>query len=281
MRVGVALFTYYSKQHIVKCLTPLLQSSLKPKILVVDSSSNDGTVELLQELEVEVIVIAQNEFNHGLTREMARKKLGKEIVVMMTPDAYLTDSDSLEKLIMPIRNGEAQMTYGRQLPKEGADLFESFPREFNYPAQSHIRSFKDRDVFGSYLYFASNSFAAYSSRALDQVGGFPKTSFGEDSLVCARLLQAGRSVGYVSEATVHHSHSFSALEEFRRHILIGKARKEQQMLFASAAPVEARGRAFAKALLKRVVKEKPFQLPTALIHLLAKWAGYRLGWRSG
>ncbi len=42
--------------------------------------------------------------NHGYAREVSRKKLGTDIVVMMTPDAYATEG-MLEKLIQPIVDG--------------------------------------------------------------------------------------------------------------------------------------------------------------------------------
>lgn len=65
------------------------QFAVETEILVIDSSSNDGTVELAASMGVEAIVIPQSEFNHGTTREMGRKLLGTDIICMLTQDAYL------------------------------------------------------------------------------------------------------------------------------------------------------------------------------------------------
>jgi rhamnosyltransferase len=40
---------------------------------------------------------------------------------------------------------------------------------------------------------------------------------GEDAIVAAKMLMAGFKKAYVAEATVHHSHSYSLDEEFRRY----------------------------------------------------------------
>ena len=47
----------------------------------------------------------RDEFNHGLTRERARRALGTDIVVMLTPDAVATDTEFVERLTRPIRTG--------------------------------------------------------------------------------------------------------------------------------------------------------------------------------
>ncbi|HEY4831864.1 MAG TPA: glycosyltransferase family 2 protein, partial [Waddliaceae bacterium] len=61
----MAIITHNAKHHLPCCLPPLLQSSLKPRVLVVNSSSNDGTVEQAQSLGAETLVIPRADFNHG------------------------------------------------------------------------------------------------------------------------------------------------------------------------------------------------------------------------
>lgn len=196
---------------------------------------------------------------------------------MVTPDAYATDSESLGKLVRPIAEGHAVAAYGRQLPHKGAGFFEAFPREFNYPAQSHMRCLADKVKQGRQVFFCSNSFAAYSSKALDEIGGFPEVLLGEDTVAVAQLLRHGYRVAYVAEATVYHSHRYSLLQEFRRYFDTGLARAEYGNLLQCASTDHQRGRTFAKAMLERVTKHKPYLLPYALLHLGAKWAGYSLG----
>lgn len=278
MSVGVAVITHNARHHLPHCLPPLLNSPLKPKVLVVNSSSSDGTRELAKDMGAEVMVVPRSSFNHGLTREAARHALGTEIVVMATPDAYFKDISTLETLIRPIKTGQAKVSYARQLPHAHAQFFESFHRNFNYPNEGHIRGIEDLPIYGVYTFFCSNSASAWDNSALDQIGGFPHVLLGEDTIATISLLRRGEKIAYQADALVHHSHSYTLKQEFQRHFDTGLAREKIRDLLQ----VSDRGRGFlyAKELIKHASKTKPELLPLALLHLGAKWCGYQLGKRA-
>jgi rhamnosyltransferase len=275
--VGVAFITHQAKRHLPSCLPPLLRSPLKPRVLVVNSSSQDGTVELAQELGAETLVIPRHQFNHGTTREYARRYLGTEVVVMMTPDAYAIHEGMLEALITPLQAGQASIAYARQIPHDGADFFEAFPREFNYPPHSQIRRIEDLSHYGPYTFFCSDTCAAYLNAALDEIGGFQPALFGEDTVAVAKMMRKGHRIAYVAEAVVKHSHRYSLIQEFRRHFDIGLSRREYADLIQAAGSDSSRGKAFVKALFCRLLKEKPYGLPYAFVQTACKWVGYQIG----
>lgn len=278
--VGIAVITHNARHHLAACLPPLINSPLKPKILVVNSSSSDGTVELAKQFGVETLIIPRKSFNHGTTRELARHALDCEIAVMVTPDAYAVDRHVLEKLIAPIVSQQAALSYARQLPHEGADFFETFLRTFNYPEKSAIRSLADAQRLGATTFFCSDSFAAYRNSALNEIGGFPEVLTGEDTVACAKLLHRGHRVAYVAEAEVKHSHRYTLLQEFKRHFDTGLARRSYQELIHLGCSDQKRGAEYAKTLLKELLSNRPTLLPYACLHLLAKWSGYKLGEKS-
>lgn len=279
--IGVAVITYRAKPHLPFCLPPFLESPLKPRVLVVNSSSNDGTVELAKEMGAETLIVPRAEFNHGTTREKARQYLNTDIVVMLTPDAYALNKDVLEKLVEPIASKKSSASYARQIPHNGADIFESFARDFNYPSTSQLRRIKDVDTYGIYTFFCSDSCAAYSNQALEEVGGFPAVLTGEDTVVVAKMLQKGHSIAYVAEACVKHSHRYTLWQEFQRHFDTGLARKDYGDLLQPGGRDEKRGRDYAKALMSRLMQEKPLLLPYAFLQCIVKWIGYRVGRASG
>lgn len=279
--IGVAFITYRAKTHLPFCLPPFLESPLKPRVVVVNSSSNDGTVELAKELGAETLIVPRDEFNHGTTREKARQFLNTDIVVMITPDAYAIDKHVLERLVEPIVSKKSTASYARQLPHDGADIFESFARDFNYPATSHLRSIKDINTYGVYTFFCSDSCAAYSNHALEEVGGFPSVLTGEDTVVVAKMLQKGYSVAYVAEACVKHSHRYTLWQEFQRHFDTGLARKDYDHLLQSGGRDEKRGKDYMVSLMRHLMKEKPLLLPYAVLQCIVKWMGYRIGRSSG
>lgn len=277
MNIGIAIITHRAKKHLRQCLPPLLSSPLKPRVLVVNSSSHDGTVELAKELGAETLVIPRRQFNHGLTREAARRFLKTDIVVMATPDAYASDNRLLENLVEPILAKKASISYARQIPHDGADFFEAFPRQFNYPDQSELRSIKEIDRYGVYTFFCSNTCAAYLNSALDEVGGFDPVLFGEDTIAVAKLLKRGHTIAYAADAIVKHSHRYSLKHEFKRHFDIGLARVQQQALLAEAGKDSKRGKQFVRKMITSLAKEKPHLLPYGCLHIGMKWLGYFTG----
>jgi len=278
--VGIAVLTLNAERHLRNCLQPFLHSPLKPKILVIDSSSTDRTVLIAQQLNVEVLTIARNAFNHGTTRERARKHLDTDIVVMVTPDAYAEDNLVLEKLILPLLEETASIAYARQIPHEGAGFFEAFPRLYNYPPVSQIRSIADLGRYGSFTFFCSDSCAAYLNKALDEVHGFREVLLGEDTLATAELLRLGHKIAYVAEAKVRHSHCYSLRQEFGRYFDAGLMRKKYENLLYCVKGDQSRGYQFACSMIQHLCKKNPLLVPYACLHILTKWIGYRCGQAS-
>lgn len=275
--IGVVIITHRARAHLMQLLPALLRSSIPLRILVVNSSSNDGTVEEAQKWGVEVHLVPRLQFNHGLTREAARKKIATPIVVMMTPDAYPVDEYLVQRLVEPIQRKQAAASYARQIPHVGADLFERFSREFHYPETSCLytaRLLLDNPVKA--LFF-SNSCSAYCQEALDKVGGFPHVLVGEDTLSAGALLQQGFTLSYVAEAVVRHSHCYGVREEFMRHFDIGCMRHLLKVYGQRFNMDRKRGWDYAKTLLRVVAKEDPKRLSYACMHLVSKWSGYQIG----
>ncbi len=275
--LGVAVITHNARQHLPECLPKLIHSRLGPKVLVVNSSSDDGTVELAAELGAETWIVARDEFNHGLTREAARRRLATAIVVFLTPDAYPCNDDFLERLIAPLQTGQASLAYGRQLARRDADFIERFARDFNYPKQSQLRSLGDWPRYGSYTHFCSNSCAAWSNAALDSIGGFEATLVSEETVAAAKLLRHGHRIAYAADATVVHSHGSGLIGDFKRQFDTGYARAAFRDLLLASEPDERRGHAYTSQLLRQCLADRPWLLPYVLANTTAKYLGYRLG----
>ncbi|MFA6916328.1 MAG: glycosyltransferase [Parachlamydiales bacterium] len=275
--IGICVLTLNGEKHLHSCLTPLLKSDLKPRVLVIDSSSSDLSVSIAKSLGAETLVIPRHQFNHGTTREMGRKHLNTDIVVMVTQDAYACDEYVLGKLVQPLLEGNASASYARQLPHSGAEIFESFHRQYNYPPESELRTLKDLPKKGKKIYFFSNSFSCYLNSALDEIGGFEHLLLGEDTLAAARLLHQGHAIAYTADALVHHSHRYGLKEEFQRHFDTGYARYNFDKVIACTQSDNAQGKAYMQKLMQYAWQHSPQSLPYAVLLILTKWTGYTLG----
>jgi rhamnosyltransferase len=259
------------------------QTVLVHELLIVDSSSEDETVAIAREFGAEVVVIPQQEFDHGGTRTMISKRARGDILIFLTQDAIPVVTDALAKLIEPLLADETiAVSYGRQLPNNDATVLAAHLRSFNYPPQSGVRSFVDRERFGFQTVFTSNSFAAYRRTALAEVNYF-KTGliFGEDTCVVGRLLMQGYKVAYVAEAMVFHSHNYSCLQEFRRSFDIGVLHVTERWLLETYGRAEGRGWQYVQSGLSYLLQmKKGALLPVFFWRILLKFLGYQLGRNS-
>jgi rhamnosyltransferase len=252
------------------------------QVLVVDSQSEDGTVEAARDCGFLIEQIGRTSFNHGGTRQWALQFFPKaQIVVYLTQDAILASENALAILLRAFDDSLVVAAYGRQLPRPGANPIEAHARLFNYPPVSAIRSLENAAVTGFKAIFFSNSFGAYRRTALEQVGGFPRESnFGEDTVVAARLLQSGWRIAYVAEAQVYHSHAYSCREEFRRYYRIGQLHGTEPWLLRDFGKASGEGRRFAVSEIQYLSKRAPWLIPEAVLRLGLKYLGYKSGRRN-
>jgi len=202
-RVGVVIPTCNARSQWTGLREGLrIQGLPANQILIVDSSSNDGTCELAKAEGYQFYRIERRDFNHGGTRQLTVELMPwASVVVYLTQDAVLATADSLDQLLSAFEDRRVAAAYGRQLPRPGAGPIEAHARLFNYPPQSDVRDLESRHKLGIKTAFLSNSYAAYRVQQLLEVGGFPS-----DVIMAEDALVAGRLTAYVAEAQVYHSH---------------------------------------------------------------------------
>jgi len=280
MNCGLIIPTLNAGFQFKKLLEQLAAQTLSAKKIIVDSQSTDGTAELAKSFGLEVLTIQRKNFNHGATRQFALEKiLPLDVVIFLTQDVLLRDDESLAKLVKIFgENKSVGLSYGRQLPHANATNEAKFLRTFNYPPKSQLRSFDDRKIFGLKTAFASNSFAAYRVAALQNVGGFPSNvPLCEDMYVAAKMLMSGWKIYYAADAQVYHSHNYTAAQEFRRYVQIGKFHAQENWIRENFGSAEGAGKKFVLMKLSALAKENPLECVGAIFRDAAKFFGYRLG----
>lgn len=242
--------------------------------------SDDGTNFTSSTLVTQFLEIDVANFSHGGTRNFALQQLKPltDIVIFMTQDALLADENSIHHLARVFLNSSVGCAFGRQLPHVDATPLAQHARYFNYPGESRIVSMRDKQALGIKTCFLSNSFAAYRVADLWAVGGFPAdVILGEDTAVAAKLLIAGKSVAYVSDACVYHSHNYKLQEEFRRYFDIGVFHARSAWIQQEFGTAGAEGRRYVHSELMYLCRHAPQFIPSACIRMFLKWIGYHLG----
>ena len=307
---GVIVPTYNpGREAWAKWVQALQLQNCKPmQVVVVDSGSTDGSLELSKQAGFKVLHTKAQDFNHGATRQWALEQgflnpqpnpangatpsatpsasSPPDFIVFLTQDAILANPKALEELLQAFQDPQVAAAYGRQLPNPEASWLETHTRAFNYPDVSRTVQLQDKASLGIKACFLSNSFAAYRLQALMAQGGFPAhLPLGEDTFTAAKFLLSGQSLRYQATAAVYHSHNYNGLQDFQRMFDTGVFHAQNPWILQNFGKAEGEGVKLVKSQLAYLrapssQSNHPSLLQGVLQLLMTnamKLVGYKLG----
>lgn len=186
----------YLEELLVGCKAQKLKG-LEIEVVLVDSGSTDGTLEIARCHGCRVTEIKREEFSFGKSLNVGCSVATGDILVFISGHCIPTHEDWLQKLCQPIINGDAQYTYGRQFG--GASSYFSEKQVFAkyYPNESRI----PQEGF-----FCNNANAALQKSTWESLRFDEELTGLEDMHLAKRLCGLGGKVAYVADAAVYHYH---------------------------------------------------------------------------
>ncbi|MEM9092925.1 MAG: glycosyltransferase [Cyanobacteria bacterium P01_F01_bin.53] len=198
-------------------------------VLVVDSSSTDGSLAICEKYDrVKVVTIAQEEFSHGGTRQRAIGMCESDYFAMLTQDAFPIGNHWLFNLVDCLASEPlAGASFGRHEAHVGAnpftvrDLTEHFdmikrelPPFTNKDTNQERFLNRDQAWLGAIAFFSDNN-SCYRRSVWERLA-LRNIEFGEDQAYSLDLLRAGYGRVYVDKAAVNHSHDYTPDEIIKR-----------------------------------------------------------------
>lgn len=170
----------------------------RAEVVLVDSGSTDGTLEIAQRHGCLITHITRQEFSFGRSLNRGCEIANGEILILVSGHCVPVDDHWLHALCAPIADQRVEYSYGRQ--HSGPDSFFSEGRIFNkyFPAQSCIPQ---------QGFFCNNANSALSKAAWQRFRFDEEVTGLEDMELAQRLVNSGGKVGYVAEAGVYHHHA--------------------------------------------------------------------------
>ncbi len=278
--ISIIIPTYNAEKYLKKLLDKIKNQSLDNyELIIIDSSSSDATVKITKTYTGQVITIPQKEFDHGGTRTKAAQIAKGKILVYLTQDALPLDENTIKNITKVFDDKEITAAYGKQIPYDETSLFGKHLREFNYGDTSYTRTLKDREQFGIKTAFLSDSFAAYRKSSLEDMGWFKNgLILGEDTYAGAKMILAGHTLAYVSDAQVYHSHSYDIFEEFKRYFDIGVFHKMEEWILKEFGKPEGEGMRYIKSEFNYLLQNDAWYLiPAFFVRNAMKYLGYKMG----
>lgn len=208
-RVSVVIRCHDEKRHIGNLLEALERQTLRPiDIVVVDSGSTDGTLDLVRRYPVRLVHIEPDEFTFGRSLNRGCAAATGDLLVFASAHVVPVQPDWLERLAAPFARAEVALAYGRQVGAAVSRFSEHqlFAKQFPPVSNPDQRS-----------PFCNNANAAVRRR-LWQEHPFDETLTGLEDLAWGHwALGQGHRIAYVAEAAVVHIHEEGARKIFRRY----------------------------------------------------------------
>ena len=223
--VSVIIPVRNEAKRIRQCIEGILKQTVPvQEIIVIDSGSTDGTLEILAEFpEVDVVEIDGSTFNHGLTRNLGVERATGEFCQLTVGDAYAYNEFWLEEMLKGFLDEEVMAVCGQQVVDH---LPENNPMQWFRPSGpptlrrvQHNQgawdklSPEEKRADGGW----DDVIAMYRRQALlDQP--FRATSYSEDKIWLDEAMRNGHAVSYNTAARVYHYHYEDADFMYRRTI---------------------------------------------------------------
>lgn len=209
MRCSIVIRAYNEARHIGRLLDGILQQTIRDvEIIVVDSGSTDGTVEIASRYPTRLVHIAPQEFTFGRSLNRGLQAASRELVVIASAHVYPVYPDWLERLLAPFAEAQVGLVYGKQRGAPGTKFSERQIFAHWFPEQSQPRQAHP---------FCNNANAAIR-RSLWESRPYDETLTGLEDLAWAKAIQdAGYAITYVAEAEVIHVHNETPRGVYNRY----------------------------------------------------------------
>ena len=196
------------------------------EVLVIDSGSTDGSVEVARSRGVNVTVIPPAEFSHGGTRNRLARQSRGDFLVYITQDAKPASEHWLERLVEGCDADSAVAgAFGPHLAyrsarhvthRELVEHFAGFGATLNLVRIDDPARFEADAGYRQFLHFFSSNNSCLRRSVWEKLP-LPDVAFAEDQTWALEAVKAGYAKAFVPEAVVFHSHDFGVWETFQRN----------------------------------------------------------------
>ncbi len=252
------------------------------EVVVVDSSSTDGSAQLARARGARVHTIALGEFNHGATRNLGAELARGEILVFTTQDAEAVGSRWLAELITPLADDRVAGVYGRQLPNDGAAPAERYFLDFLYGGSGRTQEAADSSELSMETTLFSNVSSAIPRRVWERFPFVDDIIMSEDQEWACRVLLAGFRLVYEPGAAVRHSHAYTLRSAFKRFFDSGASAERAYLAGArpSGRALRRNAVSYARGELAWLWRTRQRRsIPYAVLYEATKYCGLQLGAR--
>jgi rhamnosyltransferase len=207
----------YNEAWALKQTLPALQEQnyRNWELIVIDSGSTDGSVELILAANpAHFVQIRPEEYNPGRVMNHGMRLARSEVAVFLNADATPQGANWLRPLVEALADAQTAAVFGKQIPR--ADCAAVYAHDYERCFGPQRQSQK----WGHFFSMASSGIRkdVWARR------GFSETlQYSEDDEYTRWCLAQGYRIVYVPESVVMHSHNYTAAQAYKRSFGEAKA----------------------------------------------------------
>lgn len=210
MRASIVIRTLNEAEYLEDLLLMIARQTLRDltcDVVLIDSGSTDGTVEIARDHGCRITTITKQEFSFGRSLNRGCDFATGDILVFISGHCVPVDDHWLQRLCQPLIDGVASYSYGRQVGDDDSNFSERRIFAKYFPEVSQI----PQEGF-----FCNNANSAVTRTAWDAARFDEELTGLEDMALAKVLVGQGHKVAYVAEAPVFHHHRESWAQVRRR-----------------------------------------------------------------
>lgn len=191
------------------------------EIIVVDSGSNDDTLQVAKGFDAKIIAIKPEEFSHSFARNKGIDNATGDFILLTVQDALPPTDTWLYELLWVIKNNDVCAVSCAETPREDADLFYRVISWNHYNflgvnGSNKIMQSPEKDDFISLRQNAQISDIACLIKT-EIISKYKyKLDYAEDLDLGIRLIKDNHKIAFLGNTRVIHSHNRSAYYFLKR-----------------------------------------------------------------
>lgn len=206
---SIVIRAYNEAQHLPRLLEGIAHQTVEDvEVILVDSGSQDPTVQIAEKYGVKVVHIPSAEFTFGRSLNFGVQAATREFIVIASAHVYPVYPDWIESLLRPFDDGQVALTYGKQRGPDFAKYSEQ---------QIYHQWYPDASKPDQPTTFCNNANAAIR-KSLWEKNKYDETLTGLEDVAWAKWVkEQGYAIAYVAEAEIVHVHNETPRGVYNRY----------------------------------------------------------------